>query len=54
MKEKEQDNTQDKKDYIKERQEKYGNNICPECGGTLVKRNGCSICIVCGYEKCDI
>lgn len=36
------------------RKNKYGNNVCPLCGGALVKRNGCQICINCGYEKCDI
>ena len=41
-------------DFSKKQNEKYGNNVCPLCGGALVKRNGCQICISCGYEKCDI
>ena len=26
---------------------------CPECGGTLIHQEGCSICISCGYTKCS-
>ena len=26
--------------------------ICPECGGRLVRENGCIKCIDCGYSKC--
>jgi hypothetical protein len=44
----------EKEQELKKRKEKYGNNVCPLCGGALVKRNGCQICINCGYEKCDI
>lgn len=44
----------DNDSYIKERKNKYGNNVCPLCSGALVKRNGCQICSSCGYEKCDI
>ena len=26
---------------------------CPECGGTLIHQEGCSICTSCGYTKCS-
>ncbi|MBE9506070.1 MAG: TSCPD domain-containing protein, partial [Chloroflexi bacterium] len=26
---------------------------CPECGGTIIHQEGCSICISCGYTKCS-
>jgi len=25
---------------------------CQECGGRIVRGNGCSYCIVCGWSKC--
>lgn len=26
--------------------------ICPDCGETLIRENGCSVCRGCGYSKC--
>ena len=26
---------------------------CPECGATLYKAEGCEMCPVCGYSRCD-
>ncbi|MFW6102705.1 MAG: vitamin B12-dependent ribonucleotide reductase [Chloroflexota bacterium] len=26
---------------------------CPDCGGTLIHQEGCSICPACGYTKCS-
>jgi ribonucleoside-diphosphate reductase alpha chain len=26
---------------------------CPDCGGTLIHQEGCSICAACGYTKCS-
>jgi ssDNA-binding Zn-finger/Zn-ribbon topoisomerase 1 len=45
---------EEEKRLEEEHKKKYGNNVCPLCGGALAKRNGCQICISCGYEKCDI
>lgn len=38
------------KKYLKE--EILEGEICPECGGRLVRENGCIKCIDCGYSKC--
>ena len=35
-------------------EEKKPGLICDECGGTLVKTNGCSSCIDCGWSACSI
>jgi len=29
-------------------------NLCPECGGVLIKQGGCVHCIRCDYGKCDL
>lgn len=28
-------------------------NLCPECGGVLIKRGGCRQCMRCGWEACE-
>ncbi len=30
----------------------YG-DICPECGGKIIRENGCGVCRDCGYSKCS-
>lgn len=37
--------------YIKPSEVK--GEVCPECGGNLVRDNGCLHCIDCGYSRCD-
>lgn len=32
--------------------EEIGNEVCPECGGRLIKAEGCTKCIDCSYSKC--
>ena len=40
-----------KEDYIEEGHEKF---ICPECGNeSIVPTGGCTICLQCGYSKCN-
>ena len=43
-----------KKNETKENINKYGINVCPECGYPLIKQGGCKICTQCGYEACEI
>ena len=38
----------------KETKKGYGVHTCPECGGVLIKRNGCKVCMQCGYEACSL
>lgn len=33
--------------------EEIANEVCPECGGKLVRENGCTHCVDCGYSKCS-
>jgi ribonucleoside-diphosphate reductase alpha chain len=28
-------------------------NPCPECGGNMIRKDGCKICTKCGYSPCD-
>lgn len=37
--------------YIKSSEIK--GEVCPECGGNLVRDGGCTHCMNCGYSKCD-
>lgn len=37
--------------YIKPSEVK--GEVCPECGGNLVRDNGCLHCVDCGYSRCD-
>lgn len=40
-----------KEDYIEEGHEKF---ICPECGNeSIIPTGGCTICLQCGYSKCN-
>lgn len=39
------------KKYIKDGEEVHGEN-CSECGGKLVRQNGCITCQSCGWSKC--
>ena len=32
--------------------EEVKGEVCPDCGGTLVRDGGCIHCIDCGYRKC--
>jgi len=41
-------------DFSKKQNEKYGINVCPECGSALVKQAGCKRCINCNYEACEL
>ncbi len=34
-------------------QQKGISGQCPDCGGTLIYQEGCSICTSCGYTKCS-
>jgi len=40
------------KKYIKDGTEISGEN-CLECGGTLIRQEGCMMCQNCGYSKCN-
>jgi hypothetical protein len=40
--------------FIKEQNDKYGINVCPECGSALIKQGGCKRCIECNYEACEL
>lgn len=40
--------------FIKEQNDKYGINVCPECGSALIKQGGCKRCIKCNYEACEL
>ena len=37
--------------YIKSSEVK--GEVCPECGGNLVRDGGCTHCMNCGYSRCD-
>ena len=37
--------------YIKSSEIK--GEVCPECGGNLVRDGGCTHCMNCGYSRCD-
>jgi ribonucleoside-diphosphate reductase alpha chain len=39
------------KKFIKDGTKVSGEN-CPDCGGTLMRENGCSTCSNCGHSKC--
>lgn len=40
------------KKYIKEGEKVRSSEICPNCGGALIYRDGCKICIDCGAGHC--
>ena len=33
--------------------EKVKSEVCPDCGGTLIRENGCVHCSSCGWSKCN-
>lgn len=39
------------KKYIKDGEEVQG-EVCPECGGKLVRKEGCKSCVNCGWSAC--
>lgn len=39
------------KKYIKDGEEVTG-EVCPECGGKLVRKEGCKSCVNCGWSAC--
>lgn len=39
------------KKYIRDGEEVKG-EVCPECGGTLVRKEGCKSCTSCGWSAC--
>jgi len=41
------------KKYIKDGEVVMTSQVCPECGGELVYREGCAICPNCGWGKCS-
>lgn len=47
-------NITEDKDFAKQQNDKYGINVCPECGGALIKQAGCKRCIDCNYEACEL
>jgi ribonucleoside-diphosphate reductase alpha chain len=38
------------KKYLKD--EVIEGEVCPDCGGKLIRENGCIRCIECGWSKC--
>ena len=39
------------KKYLKD--EFIEGEVCPECGGRLIRENGCIRCIDCGWSRCE-
>lgn len=33
-------------------EDKIANNICPDCGHSLTRKEGCIVCMSCGWSKC--
>ncbi len=34
--------------------EQFDSELCPECGGSLIFKEGCATCLACGYSRCSV